>query len=408
MKTVVYITKNKIWARESAYDWDGVSLDEVFGRIKKELKADDIRVVMGNDVSFITAVKAGDTFLSRENVLKMVKSWMPFEIDNSCFDWKQVVLGSNEIWIQIVALEKELMMSLSSAVKKHGIRVELVTAIGILLGEKTVKREAPVIIKWTDKENLSILAINGLVDLVAADISEDDLMVYATQKWNLAVNPEEISMSASDFNLSENVFSEKTKGEDRLILNLPILKNVVTEVKSTLEKTESGEGEEVLEVREEEKKPTSKLWIYLLALIIVLGVGVFVLYKAGMFQSVFPQSVSKTEMLSPTPTITETVTPSPTVVDLSPYRVQVLNGSGVTGEAANIKTTLISNGFVYVDTGNTTATTEAVIKAKTSIPLSVVDKVSESITDYMIGLPSALTSSDKYDLIIIVGSAKKL
>jgi len=262
MKTVVYITKKRIWAGERVFDWDGVSMDEIFGRIKKELGVDEMRVVLGNDVSFVIAVKANDTFLTRESVLKLVKSWMPFEIDSECFDWKSVVLGYDEVWIQIVALEKELLLGLSSAIRNNGIKVDLVTAIGVLLGEKTVGREAPAVIRWSGKENLSVLAVNGLVDLVTADISEDDLMIYAKQRCGLAVNPEEIVLREDEFNLLKNVFSEKTKGEDRMILNLPILKGLVIEGKQ--------EAEMVIKV----VKKRSWLWIYLLILLVAAAVGV--------------------------------------------------------------------------------------------------------------------------------------
>jgi hypothetical protein len=37
MKTVLYITKRKIWVGEQIFEWDGVSFDDVFGRVKKEL-----------------------------------------------------------------------------------------------------------------------------------------------------------------------------------------------------------------------------------------------------------------------------------------------------------------------------------------------------------------------------------
>lgn len=402
MKTVVYITKKKIWVGEQTFDWNGVSLDEVFGKIKKELRIDDIRIVLGNDVSFVTAVKAGDTFLTRENVLKLVKSWMPFEIDNNCFDWKQINLAHDEVWIQVVALEKELLMSLSSAVKKHGIKVELVTAIGVLLGKTTAGREAPVIIKWINNENLLVLAVNGLVDLVVSEINDDDLMLYAKQKWGLAVNPEEIVINENDFNLTKNVFSEKSKGDDKLILNLPMLKDIVEVVKpeENIFKGEMIEEDDV-------KKPASKLWIYLVILLIVLVVGIVVMYKAGFYKSIFP-GTGKIETVTPTPMPTVEVTPEPTKVDLSIYQVQVLNGSGVTGEAANIKTSLLGNGFVNIDTGNATATTEGVIRIKSGVPDGAVKFAVDVTEDYKMGELGTLTADDKYDLIIVIGSAKKL
>ena len=405
MKTVVYITENKIWAGERAFDWDGVSMDEVFGKIKKELGVGNIRIVLGNGVSFVTAVMAGDTFLSRENILKLVKSWMPFEVDSGCFDWKQVVLGHDEIWIQIVAVEKELLMSLSSAVRKHGIKVDLITAIGVLMGEITNGRETPVILKWSNKENLSVLAINGLVDLVAADINEEDLMIYAKQKWGLAVNPEEIILNESKFSLWKNVFSEKTKGEDKIVLNLPILKEVVTQEKQG---GETNLEDEVSRFEKEEvPRKRSKLRIYMVVLV-VLVIGGVVFSQSGWLKSVFMRENKKIETVSPTPSPSETITPEPTVPDLSTFQVEVLNGSGVTGEAAKIKTILLESGFVKVSTGNTTATTEGMIRVKASVSESVIKMVTDSVTDYKMGAPEFLTASDKYDLMLVVGSAKKL
>jgi hypothetical protein len=259
MKAVVYITKNKIWVNEQVYEWDGVSMDKVFGKIKKELKADEVRIVLGNDVSFVTAVKANDTFLNRESVYKMAESWVPFKIDNDCFDWKQVTLGHDEVWIQIVAMEKSLLLSLNEAIQKSGVRVSLVTAIGIMLGEKSREREAPVVIKWMGKESLLVLAVNGLVDLVVSEIKEEDLMVYASKRWGLAVNPEQIMPGERDFNLFETVFSEKSQGEDSRVLNLPIFEGLVAR----------GGAEET------KKDSWAWVWVLMIIIVVVLGMVIF-------------------------------------------------------------------------------------------------------------------------------------
>lgn len=273
MKVVCYVTKKRIWAGEKEFVWDGVSFDEVIGKIKKDLKVDEMRVVLGNDVSYVTAVKTGENFLTRELVLKSVKTWMPFEIDNDCFDWKKVILGYDEAWLQIVAVEKGLLLSLSSAVKKHGIKIYLITAIGVILGNKTIGREAPVVIKWFGKESLSVLAINGLVDLAVADIKEEDLMMYACKKWGLAVNPEIITLIEGEFDLAKIVYAEKTKGEDEMILNLPMLKGMTVE-KQPVEKNVVVERH--MEMNEVPEKKLSAWWFFLITLAVVIGVGLAV------------------------------------------------------------------------------------------------------------------------------------
>lgn len=407
MKTVVYITRKKIWAGKTSFDWDGTNLDAVFGKIKKELKVKKIRVVLGNDVSFVTAIKAEDTFLSRENVLKMVKPWIPFEIDSNCFDWKQIMLGHDEIWLQVIASEKEFLSKLSTAVLKNGLEIDLVSAIGVLLGGKSKNREVPVVIKWTEKESVSVLAMNGLVDLVVSEINEEDLMIYAKQKWNLAVNPEMITMSEQEFNLSENVFSEKTKGEDKVILNLPILKDLMeTEKNETEIQKTSVENKIWIEERKEKQK--SKLWMYLIFLLLIVGVGAATMYQTGLLKAIFSKKVAVNEVV---PSISPTVeiTPEPTGIDLSVFQVQVLNGSGITGEAAKIKASLLVDGFEKVITGNTEATSGGKILAKESVPEMVVDTVRKHLADdYTMQPNEVLESDEKYDLIVIIGSEKKL
>ncbi|HSV94901.1 MAG TPA: hypothetical protein VLH94_02960 [Spirochaetia bacterium] len=281
MKAVVYITKKTVWVGNESFDWDGVRLDEVFGKIKRELKVNEVRVVLGHEVSSVTAIKAGNTFLTRENILKLVKPWMPFEIDNDCFDWKLVVLGHDEVWIQIVAMERGLLLSLSSAIRNNGLKVDLVTAIGVLLGEESNGREIPVVYKWENKEKISVLAVNGLVDLVTSNISNEDLMVYANKKWRLAVNPEEIIMKEENFNLSKKIFSIKTKGEDKAVLNLPILKEVVSKMKPESEKRGD---DEILEMSIFVDR-TGVTLNYLLIFLITVLVGLIVLIGYLIFRS---------------------------------------------------------------------------------------------------------------------------
>lgn len=397
MKTVIYLSKKKVWAGDQEIDWDGVNLSEVFGKVKKELKINEARVVLGNDVSFVTSMKAPDSVLTRENVLKMARAWMPFPIDNDCFDWKEIELVPGEKWLQLVAMEREFLESLSAAVINSGVKVVLVTAVGVLLAKKTVGREAPVVLKWTGRENLIMVAVNGLADLVTGDISEEEIMTYAKQKWGLAVNPEEIVLTEAEMNLKDIVYGEKSDGEDSLVLNLPILKEVIEK------KEEVGEGEKNEGViQEAEKKKPSRLWIYLIGLVVILAACGGVLFKLGVFANLFKQETKKAETEV---TVTPTETPSPTVeaVDLTNYKVQVLNGTGITGEAARIKTMLTEAGFAEIEVGNTTATSESQIRLKEEVPEAVSSEVVSKVGDYSFGIVRILTNEDKYDLIVVVG-----
>ena len=99
-------------------------------------------------------------------------------------------------------------------------------------------------------------------------------------------------------------------------------------------------------------------------------------------------------MISPTPTPALEVTPEPTVIDLTAFKLQILNGGGVIGEAAKIKAVLLSKGFFSVDTGNAMATTEGVIKSKINVPESVIKMAQDSVVDYKIASSSALNADN--------------
>jgi hypothetical protein len=415
MKTVVYITKNKVWAGELVYDWDGVNLEEIFNRIRREQKVSEARVVLGNDVSFVTSMKFTEEVLNRESVLKVAKSWMPFQIDDECFDWKEVMLVPGEKWLQLAAMERGVLESLSAAVKKSGIKIDLVTAIGVILAGKTVGREVPVVVKWTGKENLLVVAVNGLADLVAGDINEEDLMIYTKQKWGLAVNPEELMFSETNVDVPGIVYAEKIKGDDSLVLNLPILKEVVIadekKEEEVVEEKSGTEGapkplglEKISETATEEKteKKASHLILYLVILTVVVLGCAGLLYKMGFLATIIPQT---TKPVTPTMTLTPTATatPTPEVADLSKLKVQVLNGSGVTGEAAKVKAILLGMGFVNIDTGNAAATTASEIQMKSIVPISVGDQIMKSVISYNLSNVSTLTNDNKYDLIMVLG-----
>ncbi|HOX96592.1 MAG TPA: LytR C-terminal domain-containing protein [Candidatus Woesebacteria bacterium] len=401
MKTAIYITRNKVWAGDSAYDWDGINMDEVWMRIKREKKINEARIILGNDVSFVTSMRLEETMVNRMSALRMAKSWLPFEIDDDCFDWKEVEIALGEKWLQLIAIQKEFLTSLSAAVKKNGVRVDMVTAIGVLLADKTTEREVPVVVKWTGKEDLLVVAVKGLVDIVTSDVSEDDLMVYAKQKWGLAVNPEQLSFSEAETDLTKEVYAERAKGEDRLVLNLPILKEIVLTGDASMG-AEKGSLETTEEPRPEKKK--SRLGLYLLILLVVLSVCAGILWKIGKLPFLPGESREKVdrteEVVSPTPTASPTEEPKP---DLSLFSVQVLNGSGVSGEAAKVKEVLLGMGFTSVDVGNTTTTNESLIRTKETVPSSVGNLVIKSIKDYTLMNSDVLTSDGEYDLIIVLG-----
>lgn len=162
--------------------------------------------------------------------------------------------------------------------------------------------------------------------------------------------------------------------------------------------------------------------------VIIAAVVLFFLIVGGII--FWKAKESKKEVVTPTPTPTEQVTLPPTstptatpTVSVAPVKettptltpkqkvkIEVLNGTGVTGEAAFLKTKLTNAGFASIDTGNA-ATTSADAKTEviyySGFPSSLKIDLTTLLNDIFM-LVSATNSGEtnKYDAIITTGKRK--
>jgi hypothetical protein len=93
-------------------------------------------------------------------------------------------------------------------------------------------------------------------------------------------------------------------------------------------------------------------------------------------------------------------------IDLTDFSVQVLNGSGVVGEAGSVKEKLESDGFENIDTDNADnydyEKTEVQLKEGTA--KEVYDVIEKRISyNYNVVLGDALEEDSQFDIIVIVG-----
>lgn len=110
------------------------------------------------------------------------------------------------------------------------------------------------------------------------------------------------------------------------------------------------------------------------------------------------------------PTSSEEPTETPTPeeeVELTDYSVNVLNGSGVAGQAGAVADLLTGAGFADPDTGNADEFNYTVteIQVKEETPQQVVDEVTSALEDaYTVNVLEDYLSDDaEYDIVITVG-----
>ena len=151
-------------------------------------------------------------------------------------------------------------------------------------------------------------------------------------------------------------------------------------------------------------------WKIISSILIVLALltGVF-LYLQGIKDEQKPQ---ESVISSPTPQVNTDISPTPAVsevVDLSMYKIQVLNGSGISGEAARAKQLLEEEKFTVSSIGNadTVNYQKTIIQSKKTVPKEFIDKLKGFIDkSYVLDDTKELDESEKSDVLIIVGSEK--
>jgi hypothetical protein len=142
---------------------------------------------------------------------------------------------------------------------------------------------------------------------------------------------------------------------------------------------------------------------FLLGLIVIGAITYF--YPSGTKSSV---NLSFLTSPSPTPTSEPTATPEPEQVDLTAYSLRVLNGSGITGEAAKVKSALEEKGFEVASVGNaaTSDYTKTIISAKEDVKEEYLNELIKTLQgDYSVNsVVEDAPSSQTADVVVTVGS----
>jgi len=117
---------------------------------------------------------------------------------------------------------------------------------------------------------------------------------------------------------------------------------------------------------------------------------------------------------TPTPPTYNNMIPSPTTtpqptLKLSSYPINVMNGSGISGQASVVKDLLTTAGFTVSGTGNapTYDYTKTVIKAKSDVPTAFLTQLSTALSkSYVLDTNQSLATSSADEVEVIVGSTK--
>lgn len=157
-----------------------------------------------------------------------------------------------------------------------------------------------------------------------------------------------------------------------------------------------------------EEKSSKKSLLMLGIIFLFVGgiIGIFIFSSLQYFSNV--QTDNKKEEV--VPTIEPTATPTPEIT-YGTYQLQVLNGSGVSGQAASTAQSLEDAlGFEAnnVDVGNAADTVEdTTVQMKTAVPSEVFDAIKDNLSGFTVVAGDPLTDDNQYDIVVTLGSQQE-
>ena len=206
---------------------------------------------------------------------------------------------------------------------------------------------------------------------------------------------------------------EDISGRDEDVLNLKI--SITTDTADQLSKGK------VNEISAEDFEKSSKLKKTIILLLILIVAINLVIVSLWIYKNYFLRKNSSNNpaentliqdsspIQEPSPTGEPELTEKPT--DVSGYRIQILNGSGIEGEAASVLETLTFEGFTNIDTGNAESSdfSQTEIMIKEGVPQEVYDKIDKALnSDYDVILSEDFLEVDSvYDAVVTVGERKE-
>lgn len=218
-----------------------------------------------------------------------------------------------------------------------------------------------------------------------------------------------------EIRLSEELPEKK---EERMALENtePTLEVEAEELHEKEEKEESTEDDEKSSsfgsfTKEEVKGPKKGYFgFFILVAFITFLIGLAVIVGVSYFMpsdGKNPMTLTTLTGSTPTPTA-EPATPTPKEIDLTAYSIRVLNGSGITGEAAKVKTLLEEKGFEIASVGNaaTSDYTKTVITAQEDTDEEYLNELIKALQDdYSVNsVVEDAPSSQTADVVVTVGS----
>lgn len=401
---LLYIAKNKIEIfknnlKVSEVSWSKDNLSEVLTRLKNNFSS-RYRVLLSDEFINITSLLVSPKESKKRQLIQLkAQLIINQKLDQTVWDYKVVARLDNSRLVQVIYVDKDFFNQFRSAVYLAKIKINLLESFSTSICRFLPKNKLIFLLF----QNLVVISFNQtpifskVLDkkLTQGDIEE----IFTYTKDRFKSLPQQIIFSPTgDTAFTPYDFSGLTPEylDINPISGLIHSQNVSGPDNSTTR----------LEMKDRPLIVTNQTFpIKKLVLILIFSIFIVSSLIIGKH---FLSKQKESNQLTPTASTISTNTPTPIpIINFDSLKIKVLNGSGITGEAAKVTDLLSQNKFKIAKTGNASNFdyVKTQIETTNSISPQIVDLVIKSLeTEYSSTVSATkLDDSNEYDIIITTG-----
>jgi len=344
--------------------------------------------------------------IDKKEVIGLAESFVPFKIDSEAIEYN-LIQGEDKTIIRSVIFEKSKTDNLEKNLAQINININLLRPVSDAISNvvsSIYKQEFFLIYPLNEHEYTLLLSKDNQIYLTA-NFKGPELDIQKTINYsNLYFSTPAKKLyypEKSEIEIITTTELEKTAYNENQItqniirsynLPLPVI-GAISDIIKPLPDNSS------LKNNMNNKKNILPI---IAVLIFTAALVSFVLYFISTRNKNSETDNNSTEEITSIPT--STPTPTPTVAEISKdIKIQVLNATDITGQAATLKTKITALGFTSINTGNaTTKATENKVQVKSA---SVSAYFQSSLaTDFPATYTTDLAASSKYDAVFTIGT----
>jgi len=392
---LLFISKTKIEVfqnNQKLYEvlWTQETLSQVFSTLKNKFSS-RFRILISDDFVTITSLLINPKQSKKRSVIQsLIQPLTTENLSQTIWDYKIITKQNNLYLVQAIIISKIFFDQLRSVLATNKIKVQLLQSFSTSLSQYLPKKELTLLIY----QDLLIVSLNQspiFSKLIGKNLSQKEIdEAFSFCQKTLKINPQKIFFYPLDnFDFKKFDFHNITPES----ININPLQSLQHPKDLNISDAHSTRLE-INRTNFISRFPKILLVIPLLLLLTFL----FLTFQ----DKILPRH--KDVPVSPIISVTPTATPTP--VDPKTFKIEILNGSGVAGQAAKVSEVLIPNGFVVEKTGNASSFdfTETQVQVKSTVPESIINLLIKSLDQYSAVVSNVkLEVSDPFDIIITIG-----